>query len=150
MSWKAFRVRKGLHSDAKIKIDGDGSAGSAIENRGALSALTSPSLDSATTHDQGGAVLVLDNDKQISFRTGFELKEDIKSSVDVRAGFGIHFSHFSSFLKKRLLHFQSHEFVLINFELSGFLHFVQIVSTCGEQVSPKYEFLSLQLVHFTH
>ena len=83
MSWKAFRVRKGLHSDAKIKIDGDGSAGSAIENRGALSALTSPSLDSATTHDQGGAVLVLDNDKQISFRTGFELKEDIKSSVDV-------------------------------------------------------------------
>ena len=93
MSWKAFRVRKGLHSDAKIKIDGDGSAGSAIENRGALSALTSPSLDSATTHDQGGAVLVLDNDKQISFRTGFELKEDIKSSVDVRAGFGIHFSN---------------------------------------------------------
>ena len=93
MSWKAFRVRKGLHSDAKIKIDGDGSAGSAIENRGALSALTSPSLDSATTHDQGGAVLVLDNDKQISFRTGFELKEDIKSSVDIRAGFGIHFSN---------------------------------------------------------
>ena len=93
MSWKAFRVRKGLHSDAKIKIDGDGSSGSAIENRGALSALTSPSLDSATTHDQGGAVLVLDNDKQISFRTGFELKEDIKSSVDIRAGFGIHFSN---------------------------------------------------------
>ena len=37
--------------------------------------------------------MVLDNDKQISFRTGFELKEDIKSSVDVRAGFGIHFSN---------------------------------------------------------